>query len=59
MTGDRFHLIDGGRSDDDPHRQDEEDALAALADVTAGPGGAIDSDVAYHAHQLAARHRFK
>ena len=53
MTRDRFHVIDGGRSDDDPPQQDDEDALAALAEVIAGPEGTSDPDVADRALQLA------
>lgn len=54
MTGrDDFELLDGGRADDDPTSQDDEDALAALAEVIGGPEGLHDPDVAARAWRAA------
>lgn len=40
--------------DDDQHREDDEDAVAALAEVIAGPEGGSDPAVAECTHQLSA-----
>lgn len=49
----RFELVDGGRPDDDPASQDDEDALAALAGVIGGAAAENDPEVAARARALA------
>lgn len=54
MTGrEGFEVLDGGRDDDDPTSQDDQDALAALSAVIGGSEGEQDSDVEARARRAA------
>lgn len=50
---DGFEAIDGGRADDDPTSQDDQDALAALTGILGGPPAAADPELHQRAAELA------
>ena len=54
MTGrDGFEVLDGGRAGDEDASQDDEDALAALAELIGGLEADNDPDVAARARRAA------